>query len=58
MQTKLGSKVNILYQRLVELWDGKQNPHVGNTNHGNVNVNQNANVHVNVNVNVLQCNVM
>jgi len=43
MQTKLGSKVNILYQRLIELWDGKQNPHVGNTNHGNVNANQSIN---------------
>lgn len=39
MQTKLGAKINILTNRAIDLWNGKQ-PHVGNTNHGNVKVSQ------------------
>tara|TARA_B110001452_G_scaffold267598_1_gene278346 strand:- start:2688 stop:3428 length:741 start_codon:yes stop_codon:yes gene_type:complete len=39
MQTKLGAKINILYTRALELWNGKQ-AHVGNSNHGNVRVSQ------------------
>ena len=39
MQTKLGSKVNILANRAVDLWNGNQ-AIVGNTNHGNVRVSQ------------------
>ena len=40
MQTKLGSKINILADRVMDLWDGNQNVHVGNTNHGGVRVSQ------------------
>ena len=40
MQTKLGAKINIVYNRLMELWNGK-NPLVGASNHGNVRSSQN-----------------
>ena len=40
MQTKLGSKINILSDRLMDLWNGNQNIHVGTSNHGSVKVNQ------------------
>lgn len=40
MQTKLGSKINILADRVMDLWEGKQNIHVGNSNHGGVKVSQ------------------
>ena len=39
MQTKLGAKINILYNRVTELWSGK-NPHVGVSSHGNAKINQ------------------
>lgn len=39
MQTKLGAKINILYSRAMELWNGKS-PHVGTSNHGNAKINQ------------------
>lgn len=39
MQTKLGAKINILYSRAMELWNGKS-PLVGASNHGNAKVNQ------------------
>ncbi len=39
MQTKLGAKINILANRVYDLWNGNQS-HVGNTNHGNVKVSQ------------------
>jgi hypothetical protein len=39
MQTKLGSKINILYDRIVELWTGK-NPSKGGNNQGNIRVSQ------------------
>ena len=39
MQTKLGAKINIIYNRVMELWSGKS-PHVGVTNHGNAKINQ------------------
>jgi hypothetical protein len=39
MQTKLGAKINIIYSRVMELWNGKS-PHVGTSNHGNAKVNQ------------------
>ena len=39
MQTKLGAKINILYNRLMDMWNGK-NPLVGASNHGNVRVSQ------------------
>jgi hypothetical protein len=39
MQTKLGSKINILYDRIVELWNGK-NPSKGGNNQGNIRVSQ------------------
>ena len=40
MQTKLGAKINILAERIMDLWNGNQNPHVGNSNNGNVKVSQ------------------
>ena len=40
MQTKLGAKINILVERAMDLWNGTQNAHVGNTNQGNVRVSQ------------------
>ena len=40
MQTKLGAKINILSERAIDLWNGTQSPHVGNTNQGNVRVSQ------------------
>ena len=40
MQTKLGSKINILAERVMELWNGSQSGHVGNTNQGSVKVSQ------------------
>ena len=40
MQTKLGAKINILAERVMDLWNGNQNPHVGNSNNGNVKVSQ------------------
>ena len=40
MQTKLGSKINILAERLMNMYDGNHNVHVGNTNHGGVKVSQ------------------
>ena len=39
MQTKLGAKINILYNRAMEFWNGKS-PHVGVSNHGNAKINQ------------------
>jgi hypothetical protein len=39
MQTKLGAKINILYNRVMETWSGKS-PHVGASNHGNAKINQ------------------
>jgi hypothetical protein len=39
MQTKLGAKINILYNRAMETWSGKS-PHVGTSNHGNAKINQ------------------
>jgi hypothetical protein len=39
MQTKLGAKINILYNRVVDLWNGKS-AHVGVSNHGSVRVSQ------------------
>ena len=41
MQTKLGAKVNILYNRILDSWNGKPpNAYVGNTNQGNVKISQ------------------
>ena len=40
MQTKLGSKINILVERVTDIWNGNQNPYVGKTNQGNVKVSQ------------------
>ncbi len=40
MQTKLGAKINILADRVMDLWNGNQSPHVGKTNQGNVKVSQ------------------
>lgn len=42
MQTKLGAKINILAERVMELWNGTQatNGQVGNTNHGGIRVSQ------------------
>ena len=39
MQTKLGSKINILYDRILEMWNGK-NPSKGGNNQGNIRVSQ------------------
>ena len=39
MQTKLGAKINIIYNRLMELWNGKS-ALVGASNHGNAKINQ------------------
>ena len=39
MQTKLGAKINILYNRIIDLWNGKS-AHVGVSNHGSVRVSQ------------------
>jgi hypothetical protein len=39
MQTKLGSKINILYDRVVEMWNGKTQSKGGN-NQGNIRVSQ------------------
>jgi hypothetical protein len=40
MQTKLGAKINILAERIMDLWNGNQAAHVGNTNLGAVRVSQ------------------
>lgn len=40
MQTKLGAKINIIAERIMDLWNGNNSPHVGKTNHGNVKVSQ------------------
>ena len=41
MQTKLGAKINIIYNRILDLINGKQSQaYVGNSNHGNVRVTQ------------------
>ena len=40
MQTKLGAKINILTERVMDLWNGNQSTHVGNTNHGGIKVSQ------------------
>ena len=40
MQTKLGAKINILADRVMDIWNGNQNPYVGKTNQGNVKVSQ------------------
>jgi hypothetical protein len=40
MQTKLGSKINILADRVMDIWNGNQNPYVGKTNQANVKVSQ------------------
>lgn len=40
MQTKLGSKINILAERVMDLWNGNSSAHVPNTNNGNVRVSQ------------------
>ena len=39
MQTKLGAKINILYDRVLELWNGKPQTKGGN-NQGNIRVSQ------------------
>jgi hypothetical protein len=39
MQTKLGSKINILYDRILEMWNGKTQTKGGN-NQGNIRVSQ------------------
>jgi hypothetical protein len=39
MQTKLGSKINILYDRIIEMWNGKTQTKGGN-NQGNIRVSQ------------------
>ena len=39
MQTKLGAKINILYDRILEMWNGKTQSRGGNTQ-GNVRVSQ------------------
>ena len=40
MQTKLGAKINILADRVMDIWNGNQNPYVGKTNQGNIRVSQ------------------
>lgn len=40
MQTKLGSKINILVDRVMDQWNGNQNPYVGKTNQANVKISQ------------------
>ncbi len=40
MQTKLGAKINILAERVIDIWNGTQSPYVGKTNQGNVRVSQ------------------
>tara|TARA_B100000900_G_scaffold299845_1_gene258406 strand:- start:1137 stop:1895 length:759 start_codon:yes stop_codon:yes gene_type:complete len=40
MQTKLGAKINILTERVMDLWNGNQSGYVGNSNHGNIKVSQ------------------
>ena len=40
MQTKLGAKINILADRVMDVWNGNQNPHVGKTNLANFKVSQ------------------
>lgn len=40
MQTKLGAKINILADRVMQLWNGTNGHHVGNTNHGAIKVSQ------------------
>ena len=40
MQTKLGAKINILSERVMDLWNGNQQGQVGNTNHGAIRVSQ------------------
>ena len=42
MQTKFGAKLNILFERCMELWRGKVNPAKNNNNNNNAN-NNNAN---------------
>ena len=42
MQTKLGAKINILYNRVFELWNGKR-AHVGVSNHANAKISQTIN---------------
>jgi hypothetical protein len=39
MQTKLGAKINILYDRVLEMWNGK-NQSKGGNNQGNIRVSQ------------------
>ena len=39
MQTKLGAKINILYDRIIGMWNGKNPSQVGN-NQGNIRVSQ------------------
>ena len=40
MQTKLGAKINILAERTMDIWNGSNGTHVGNTNHANIKVSQ------------------
>ena len=40
MQTKLGAKINILSDRVMQLWNGSNGHHVGNSNHGSIKVSQ------------------
>jgi len=40
MQTKLGAKINILADRILQLWNGTNGHHVGNTNHGAIKISQ------------------
>lgn len=40
MQTKLGAKINILAERVMDIWNGNQNPYVGKTNNANVKISQ------------------
>tara|TARA_B110000008_G_scaffold277676_1_gene319545 strand:+ start:1404 stop:2153 length:750 start_codon:yes stop_codon:yes gene_type:complete len=40
MQTKLGAKINILVERVLDIWNGNSGAHVGNSKQGNVRVSQ------------------
>ena len=40
MQTKLGSKINILGDRIMDIINNNNNPHVGISNHGSVKISQ------------------
>tara|TARA_B110000444_G_scaffold260103_2_gene305942 strand:+ start:5102 stop:5848 length:747 start_codon:yes stop_codon:yes gene_type:complete len=40
MQTKLGSKINILFDRAMDIWNGNQESMVGKSSHGKMKVSQ------------------